>query len=112
MKYTFEELNRRYEEFTSKILCKCEMATPLAGGLPANEEGIRAFIIHHLHLEGAEAEQAVLRIQKEELGERPIPEAEGELNEKLTYGVNVIRKTKLGPYLGSWMVHSNLKQAA
>lgn len=112
MKFTFDELNHRYEEITSKIICKCEAATLIAGGLSAKEDGLRGFVTHHLGLAGDEAEQAVKRIMAEEIGEKPIPEAEGELVEKLTYGVNVIRRTPIGPYLGNWMIHACLKQSA
>ncbi len=113
MKFTFEDLEKRYEEITSRIICKCEAATPIAGGQPAQEDGIRAFVTHHLGLtDPTEAEQAVKRIMAEEVGEKPIPEAEGELVEKLTYGINIIRRDSYGPYLGNWMIHACLKQAA
>lgn len=112
MKITFEQLERRYEEITSRIICKCEAATQIAGGQPAGEDGIRGFVSHHLGLTGEEADKAVQRIMKEEVGEKPIPEAEGELIEKLTYGVNIIRRDQHGPYLGNWMIHACLKQAA
>lgn len=112
MKIQYEDLNKRYEEFTSRIICKCEAATIIAGGQPAKEDGIRAFAHHHLKLDGDEAENAVKRIMAEEIGEKPVPEAEGELAEKLTYGVNVIRRTHIGPFLGNWMVHACMKQAA
>jgi len=49
---------------------------------------------------------------QEELGSKPVPSEEGELEEKMTYGVNVIRQDKFGLYLGCWMIHANLKNAA
>lgn len=85
----------------------------MAGGVPAGEAGLRAFIHHHLGIiEPDEAQAAYERIVKEEMGERPVPSAEGELQEKLSYGVNVIRRTELGPFLGNWMIHACLKTAA
>src|SRR6266851_3417693 len=66
MKVKFEDLNQRYEELTSKVICTSEMATPLAGGQPATREGIEAFVKHHLNLEGSAVEDAIRRILTEE----------------------------------------------
>jgi hypothetical protein len=113
MKFTAADLEARYEQLSSNVVCIAEFATQLAGGVPAAEDGIRAFVRHHLKIEDShEAESAVQRILAEEVGEKPVPEAEGELDERLTYGVNVIRRTSVGPYLGNWMIHACLKQAA
>src|SRR5262245_26020305 len=111
-KLTFEDFNQSYEDITTQVLVKAETATIVAGGQPARLPGIQAFVAHHLGLTGEDAELAVKRIMKEEIGEKPVPEAEGELQEKLTYGVNVIRRTEIGPYLGNWMIHACMKQAA
>jgi hypothetical protein len=98
---------------TAGVICHCEAVTPLVGGLTASDAGIRAFIAHHLEItDEAEAQKTFQRIKSEELGEKPVPSETGELKEQLTYGINVIRRTSIGPYLGNWMIHANLKTAA
>jgi hypothetical protein len=112
MRLTFEDLDRRYSEMTSRVIVKCQAVTPLVGGVTASETGVRAFIKHHLGItDEAEAQQAFERINREELGERDIAPETGELKEHLTYGINVIRRTQIGPYLGNWMIHANIKTA-
>jgi hypothetical protein len=108
--YTAADLRAAYEEMTSLIQCECEFTSDLVGGIPANPEAIRAFAAHHLKLEGAALEEAVTRIQAEELQDRT--QAEDELSEKLQYGVKAIRKDEGGPFLGNWMVKACLKSAA
>jgi len=110
--FDFQDLRARYETIASVAYADCSLATELVGGLSADEDGIRAFVTHHLKLTGDEIENAVQRILKEELGEREVPSDEGELKEKLTYGVNIIRRDEHGPYLGSWMAKACLKNAA
>ena len=111
MKGNLQDLLKRYNEMTMSVKCDCTLTTELVGGLPADEEGLKAFIKHHLGLEGAEAEEAYMRISTEELQDVSITPVEGEIEEKLTYGVRAIRKTELGPYLGDWMVKACTKQA-
>lgn len=112
MRLTFEDLEKRYAEMTASVTCECEAVTPLVGGLTASETGIRSFIKHHLKItDEAEAQRAYERIQKEELGQRDIAPETGELKEQLTYGINVIRRTQIGPYLGNHMIHANIKTA-
>src|SRR5688572_21727136 len=96
-KINLEELESRYERMTTSLVCSAEFATPLAGGQPASEDGVRAFVQHHLKLTGTDAEQAVKRILAEEVGSKPVPAEEGELDERMTYGINVIRRNQFGP---------------
>lgn len=110
--YTFDELAGRYQTLTGVVRCRCSFATELVGGQPASEEGLKAFVKHHLHLEGKDAEDAVKRIQQEELGEKDVAPEEGEVKEKEVYGVNAVRRTPLGPYLGDWMIKACMKQSA
>lgn len=107
-----DDIRRRYEKMTSSAIAECELTSVLVGGVSADEDGIRSWVRHHLKLEGAEADSAVKRIMKEEIGERPVPSEEGELEERLTYGLNVIRRDDFGPWLGNWMVKACLKAAA
>lgn len=112
MKLTFDELQTAYADKTTSVICKCEFQTSLAGGQPASPDGVEQYVKHHLGLEGAEAEQAISRILQEEIGERPVPSENGELEERISYGINIIRRTKFGPYLGNWMIQACAKQAA
>jgi hypothetical protein len=110
--FTFEDLRGRYEARTARVIAECELATELVGGQNASEDGIRAYVRHHLGLVDEEAETAVQRILREELGERDVPSETGELQEKMVYGINVIRRDSFGPWLGNWMAKACLKAAA
>lgn len=113
MEYTFNDLKARYEDKTASVQCFCTVATELVGGVPADEKAIRAFAEHHLGLANPEErEKAVQRILKEEVGELDITPELGEVKEKQVYGVNVVRRTNIGPWLGDWMVKACIKQAA
>lgn len=110
--FSYEQLNQAYEARTTVVRCECQLATECVGGQPAGEDGIRMFVRHHLKLtDPKEAEEAVKRILKEEVGTKDTTPESGELDEKMTYGVNVIRRTEHGPWLGDWMVKANLKNA-
>lgn len=110
--FTLEQLKARYEEFTGCVTAKCRLVTQMVGGQPANESGIRAYVTHHLKLGGRDAEAAVRRILAEEIGERSVNTETGELNERVTYGINVVRRDSFGPWLGNWMIKACLKAAA
>src|SRR6185312_16355443 len=112
-KYTFNDLEDRYQSLTGFVKCSCVFSTELVGGQPADEAAIRAFALHHLGItDEKEREAAVRRILKEEVGEKDVRPPEGELDEKQVYGVRVVRRTNEGPYLGNWMVKACIKQAA
>lgn len=105
-----EDFEKRYTEMTNRIICSCEAATPIVGGVTASDEGVKAFIRHHLKIDDpVEAQRTFDRIKREEIGMKSIAPETGELAEQLTYGINIIRRTESGPYLGSWMIHANLK---
>lgn len=111
--YTQADLDGYYEGMTNRLVAECEFTTELVGGMAADRDGIEAFCRHHLHLEGEAVEAAVTRIMDEEIGERKKAAAEdAELEEKLTYGVCIIRRDTFGPWLGNWMVKACLKAAA
>ncbi len=112
MRYTYDQLQARYEEMTSKAVCLCDVSTPLVGGQSATEQALRDFIKYHLKIEDPkEAEATYQRIMKEEMGEREKDIGTGELAEKITYGINIIRRTNIGPYLGNWMIQACIKVA-
>jgi hypothetical protein len=102
----FDDLNERYEQRTAVFRAECVFATECVGGQPADEEGIRQFVIHHLGLtQPEEIEAAVRRIQDEELEEITPPE--GEIKEEKVYGVRALRRDTFGVYLGDWMVNNS-----
>ena len=112
MKYSPGDLQQRYNTFTERATAHCIFTTELVGGISADEAGIRAFVKHHLHLPEEQIEAAVRRIMTEEVGERDTTPETGELTEKLTYGVNVFRRSPAGPWIGDWMVKACIKAAA
>jgi hypothetical protein len=109
---TTEDTKTRYEQMTGFARVFIRFTTDLVGGVPADDEGIRAFVKHQYGLTGEEAEKAVLRIKSEELGEKKLDAPEGELDERLSYGLTQIRRSSYGPYLGNWMVKACIKVAA
>ncbi len=110
--FSLADLRKRYDNFTAKCIADCSFSTELVGGVPGNREGVTAFVKHHLKLEGEAAEEAIARIMREEIGERAVPSETGELQEKLSYGINVIRRDENGPFLGAHMAKACLKNAA
>lgn len=91
---------------------KLRFVTRAAGGQPAGRDGVKAFVEFHLGLIGEEAERAVDRILKEEVGEKDVT-AGGEIAEVESYGVNIVRKTDKGDcFFGTWQVRAMLKAAA
>jgi len=113
VKFSLKELRESYEEKTAVIRVECELATEIVGGVPADKEGLRAFAKFHLGITSEkELDAAVERMQKEEIGERDATPELGELSEKVTYGVNIIRRDENGPWIGDWMIKAHYKQAA
>lgn len=107
-----ESLNDVYEEMTGAVVCHCRFVTQLVGGQPAGDDDLRAFIAHHMRLEGPAADNAFERIKAFEIGERDTTPDDGELKEEEVYAVKVLRRTSLGPWLGDWMVKAMTKAAA
>jgi len=112
MIYEANELKKRYEKMTAFAVADCILRTELVGGIGADEQAVRNFVEFQLNLKGEEADKAVHRILTQEIGERNVTPPEGEIQEKLTYGLMVIRRDEFGPWLGDWMIKANLKAAA
>ena len=111
--YTKQDLSKIYDGYCGEAIVACRLTRQVVGGVPADKEGIKAFVIHHLHIaEGPDADAAVARIMNDEVGERDAVQGEGEIKEKESYGVNVIRRDTAGPWLGDWQFKAALKQAA
>jgi hypothetical protein len=108
------ELERVFNEMKGPCLTAnlhLRFLTRYVGGQPAGEEAIAAFVEHHLGLTGDAAEKAVKRIVTDEV--QLSDNKTDEVDEKYTYGLNVIRRTKAGmPWVGTWQVRAMLKQTA
>ena len=110
--YTMKELSNVYASYCGSAIAVCRLTREIVGGQPATDEGIRAFAKHHLKIPDDQIEDVVARIKGEEIGEcDKTPEA-GELKEKESYGLNVLRRSAFGPWLGDWQIKAALKQAA
>lgn len=106
----FDELNERYEMRTAVFRAECAFATEAVGGQPADTEGIKQFVIHHLGVtKPEEIEAAVRRIQDEEL--QDVTPEEGEIKEEKVYGVRSLRRDEYGVWLGDWMTKACAKVA-
>lgn len=115
------QLDARFEELFHYAHVTCRLTTPLLGSQPADEKGIRGFVESYLKLEGQEAEDAIQRIEEQELHKRRTGEdadvtdttpAGAELETKHTYGVKCHRRSAFGPWIGSWQIKACAKNAA
>ena len=107
------DLSAKYAEYCGEAIAFCRFTREVVGGQPATPDGVRAFALHHLHIpEGQELEDAVKRIMKEEIGERETTPEAGEVKERESYGLNILRRDDFGPWLGDWQIKAALKQAA
>ena len=103
-----ELLNEKMKMNTAIV--RLRFMNEYVGGQPASRDGIAAFAEHHLGLVGEALEIAVRRIMGEEV---QLSTGADEVDEKATYGLNVIRRTADGyAYIGTWQVRAMLKQAA
>lgn len=110
-KLNLDDLQQAYEARTAVVRAECTFSTECVGGQPADEEGVRQFVIYHLGIQDeAEREKAVHRILTEEL--QDVRPDEGELDENKVYGLRSLRRTPSGPYLGDWMIKACIKNAA
>jgi len=110
--YTQKDLNTTYAAYCGSAVAVCRLTREIVGGQPASDEGIRAFAKHHLKLADDQIEAAVARIKGEEIGERDKTPEAGEVKEKESYGLNVLRHSEFGPWIGDWQLKAALKQAA
>jgi len=112
--YTQEDLDALMEKTRAKAIVECEFLRECAGGVPAGEKGLAAFVEHHLGLvpDTPDFEDAIKRIEKEEIGERETTAEGGEVDTAEVYQVNVIRHSEHGAYLAEHQIKALLKQAA
>ena len=112
--YTADQLDSHMRRVLNDELSTATVAlrftSQYVGGQPASERGIRAYVEHHMHLTGDAADQAVKRIQGEEVRK----DGEGdELKEVEVYGLNIIRRNADNQaWVGTWQVRAMLKQSA
>lgn len=106
----FEKL---YRGQTKRATIHIRTIREVVGGLPADEEGVMAFVKHYLKVTNPkEQEEATQRILHEEVGERDTTPEEGALVDSGVYSVCVVRRTPQGPWLGDWMFKAMIKQSA
>jgi len=110
--YKMQDLQTVYSAYCGSATAVCRLTRELVGGQPATDDGIRAFAKHHLKLADDQIEAAVKRIRGEEIGERDKTPEAGEVKEKESYGLNVLRHSAYGPWLGDWQIKAALKQSA
>ena len=123
--YDYKKLRRIYDKITARVYAECTFVTELVGGISATPEGVRTFVKYQLGLPGSleglseedkaarlkEAEDACQRILRDETqyDSKKDPEHEGDLDEKLTYGINTLRRDDIGPWLGDWQIKACIK---
>ena len=111
-RYTMQDLSAAYAAYSGSAIAVCRLTREIVGGQPATDEGIRAFAEHHLHIPEDKLDEVVARIKGEEIGERERTPPNGEVKEKESYGLNVLRHSTFGPWIGDWQIKAALKQAA
>jgi len=109
IEYSTQQLNELYEKDTTGFVVEARFVRETVGGQPAGEAGLRAFVAHHLGLEGEAADAAFRRINGEE-GLDVTPPG-GEIKEEQVYSLNKIRRSEKGVWLGDWMVKACFKGA-
>lgn len=90
-RYTMKDLSTAYAAYSGSAITVCRLTREIVGGQPATDEGIRAFAQHHLHIPEDKLDEVVARIKGEEIGERETTPPNGEVKEKESYGLNVLR---------------------
>lgn len=114
MEYNSTNLEDVYQELTSVARAEATLLTDMIGGQPADEDGIRSFAKFKLKLDGDDLESAVRRIMEEEIRKDvDTTPAGGEVGEKETYGINVLRRDGDDcAWIGDWQLKAALKCAA
>jgi len=104
------EMERVFQGNLSLAAVRLRFTSDYVGGQPAMKKGVEGFVHHHLGLTGDEAENAVARILGEEVR---IDKPGDEVQEKISYALNVIRRNEAGiAYLGTWQLRAMIKQSA
>jgi len=128
--FTSDDVEGRFIGLTASLEIHATFLTKVVGGQPGGEEGVRAFVAFQMKLPQETEEQKILfeeavrRILKQEVGEKKptiqvdpsseasVTAAAPEIVEVESYGVNVLRHSDKGVWLGDWMMKAMLKQAA
>lgn len=112
--FNLKDLQNEYARLTRRARAYCISTREIVGGVSAEKAGIEAFVQFQMKLapDSPEFVSAVNKIMADELGEHDLRPETGELDEKLTYGICVLRRSIYGPWLGDWMIHACLKAAA
>lgn len=112
LKLSTQEFSTRLDNMCKSVRVKAMFTRDYVGGLPANDEGLRAFIEHHLGLVGEEAERAFSRIKNEEIGEEDTTPETGENKEQKVYGVNACYRSDGRVWIPDWQLKACFKHAA
>lgn len=138
-RYTAEQFEQKFQDLTSVARMTIEFISAHVGGQPAGRDHVADFVIQHLGKTDAslwehrndpntgepilgrngkpkkfltkDGEAAVNRILEEEIRDEDATPAEGEIKERESYAVNVVRRSEFGPWIGDWMVKACFKQA-
>jgi hypothetical protein len=106
-----QEMRRTFKDQLATAYVKIRFTTRCVGGQPGGEEGVRAYVEHHLKLTGDGADSEVNRILNVE--NVPVEENIGELEDVVTYAVNVWPRNDAGEaWMGTWKVQAMMKQVA
>lgn len=109
--YTQRDLDTILSEKRQVARVRLRFTRPYAGGVPAGDDALKAFVVHHLGLaEGTpEYAEAIARMRSEEIPTTPLG---GEVETAEAYALNVIRTGAAGPYVAAHQVKALFKQAA
>ena len=80
-RFTQQDLTPIREKHRDLVVVKCRLQRAMAGGQPATDKGLEAFVEHYLGLapDTPEFKATIDRIKKEEIGERKTGTEEGEI---------------------------------
>jgi hypothetical protein len=112
--YTQKDFTAILDAFRKSIHVQIHFITPLAGGLPGNEEGITSFVQYYLKLIPGtpEFDSCVERIKSAEAGIIDTTPEEGEVEEEKSYSVSIIRRHNEYRWIAEHQIKALLKQAA
>lgn len=113
MGYTQRDLDKLLEKRRARAVVRCRTLRSIAGGQPASDKGLKAFVEHHLGLEpgSKEFEEAAQRIKHEEIGEKETTPEGGELETQEVYQVNCLRSSERGSFVLEHQIKALIKQA-
>lgn len=112
--YKQEDIEQMLGKIRNRAVCTIQFTREFAGGQPATDKGLAAFVQHCLGIgpEDPEFKRTIARIKHEELGETDTTPEEGEVKESGVYAVNCIRRSEHGPFVLEHQIKAMVKQSA